>query len=193
MNSELEKLLIVKLSGGDEKAFRKLLDTYRHVIYAYSFNLLKSSENANEIVQDVFMRVWLNKETLNPNLSFKSYVFTIARNLCFDFLKKATNNLKLREDIFYRSQNLHSPIDRKLREEECKLIKNQAVNSLTPKQKLIFTMSRENDKSYIEISDELGISVSTVKNQMSKSLSTIRSVLRATGILSLLIVVFFSF
>lgn len=185
-----EKILVAEVSRNNEKAFRKLYDIYRLPIYAYSFGLLKSTANANEIVQDVFLKVWLNREQLDPELSFKSYIFTIARNTSFNFLQKAVNDRKLREEIFYKSQKWHDPIETSIKEEEFEKIRNKAIDVLPPKRKRIFKMSREEEKSYEEISVELGISISTVKNQMSKSLTTLRTYLLAHGHTFLLIGVF---
>src|SRR5690606_5598014 len=116
-----------EVTKGNERAFRQLYDRYRLPIYAYSFSLLKSSTNANEIVQDVFLKVWLNREHLDPKLSFKSFVFTIAKNSSFNFLKKAANDRKLREEIFYKSQKWYDPIAISINEEEFERIRIEAI------------------------------------------------------------------
>ncbi len=186
-----ERLLVLELSKGNDRAFRKLFDTYRNDIYSYSLSLLKSPANAKEIVQDVFLRVWVKRESLNPDLSFKSLVFTIARNLSFNALQKAANDKKLREEVFHQRQDDYNPIERRIQEAEFDVMRLKAIDSLSPKRKLIFNMSREEDKSYQEISTELKISVSTVKNQMSKSLDTVRTFLQVNGNLTLMFAIVF--
>ena len=176
-----EKLLVIELSKGNEKAFRSLYDRYRPDVYAYSLSLLKSSANAKEIVQEVFLRIWLNRNTINPDLSFKSFVFTITRNLSFNFLKKAANDKSLRDEIFIKPREYYNPIENKILEEEYEQMRRMAIDRLSPKRKLIFTMSREEKKSYQEISAELHISMSTVKNHMSKSLDSLRTYLEING------------
>lgn len=173
-----ESLLVAELSQGNEKAFIQLYDTYKDVIYAYSLKLLKSQANAEEILQDVFMKVWQKRETLDTSLSFKSYLYTIARNKCFDFLEKAANNSKLRETLFYQSQKSFVPADLKLIESDFEKIKEQAYNTLPDKRREIFVLSRENGMTYDEIGEQLGISTSTVKTQMSKALESMRSFLQ---------------
>lgn len=182
-----ERILILDLNKGNEQAFRKLFDTYGNDIYTYSLSLLKSPDSAKEIVQDVFLKVWLKRETINPDQSFKSWVFTIARNLSFNVLQKSVNDKKLKQEIFYQRHEAYSPIDRGIQETEFELLRLKAIDTLPPKRRLIFKMSREEDKSYQEISVVLKISVSTVKNQMSKSLGTVRTFLQANGDLTLLI------
>jgi RNA polymerase sigma-70 factor (family 1) len=169
-----EQLLISELKNHNEKAFRSLYDSYAQDIYRYSFSILKSKELAEENVQEAFLKVWLHRENLNLEQSFKSYLFTIARNQAFNFLNKAANDLVLKEELFYKSQKSCNQGDFSIREVDCKRLKKQALKQLPPKRKLIFKMSRKEGKTYEEISLELGISVNTVKNQMSKALESLR-------------------
>lgn len=170
-----EKLLVIELIGGNEKAFRRLYDIYRNQIYAYSLSILKCKEDSEEIIQNVFLKVWERQEKLDASLSFKSYLYTITRNMCFNRLKRRAKEIELRELMFYRSQKSNDPADRIIREEEIENIKMQVVNLLSPGRKRIFEMSRNEGKSYLEISQELEISINTVKSQMSKGLETIRT------------------
>lgn len=169
-----ERNLVRDLKNHDEKAFRQLFDTYYQDIYKYSFSLLKSKEHAEENVQEVFLKVWLLRENLNVEKSFKAFIFTIARNLAFNFLSKAANDSVLKELVFYSSQKSHDQGDYSVREMDCKKLQKQAIKLLPPKRKKIFKMSRKQGKTYEEISQELGISVSTVKSQMNKALESLR-------------------
>lgn len=169
-----EKLLVSELKNHNEKAFRKLYDFYHQDIYRYSVSILKSKELAEENVQEAFLKIWLLRENLNLEQSFKAYLVTIARNQAFKFLNKAANEATLKEEIFYNSQKSHNQGDYSVREIDCKKLKKQAIKQLPPKRKLIFKMSRKQGKTYEEISQELGISVNTVKNQMSKALESLR-------------------
>ncbi|GAA6771764.1 RNA polymerase sigma factor [Flavobacterium sp. CGRL2] len=115
-----EKLLVSELKNGNEKAFRQLFDLFHQDIYGYSISLLKSKEAAEENVQDVFLKVWLNRENLDIEQSFKSYIFTIARNQAFNVLNKAANEIILKEAVFYESQKTHEYGDYAVREADCK-------------------------------------------------------------------------
>lgn len=180
--SELNTFEVVNLScelkNHSERAFRKLFDLYYQDIYRYSFSLLKSKEYAEENVQEVFLKVWLHRENIDPEKSFKAYIFTIARNLAFNFLNKAANDASLKEEVFYTSQKSYDQGDYSIREEDCKKLRKQAIKQLPPKRKKIFKMSRKHGKTYEEISQELGISISTVKNQMTKALESMRIFLK---------------
>lgn len=173
-----EALLVMELKKGNEKAFVKLYDTYKDRIYAYNLKLLKSQNHAEELLQEVFMKVWEKRDTLDTSRSFKSFLFTIARNKCFDFLEKASNDTKLREELFYQSQKFYTASDMKVIEADFERIKKEAYDRLPPKRREIFEMSREHGMTYDEISAELGISPSTVKSQMNKALESMRLFLR---------------
>ena len=149
--------------------------------------MLKNTALAEEIVQDVFLNIWLHRDRLNPDLSFKSYVFTITRNLTFNLISKVANSDKLKEEVFYTSQKSYSPIEDTIAEADYEAIRTQAIEQLPPKRRMIFEMSRNREMSYEEISKELNISVSTVKGQMSKALAEIRNFLETHGDVTLLI------
>ncbi|MEN9909938.1 MAG: hypothetical protein RLZZ540_3097 [Bacteroidota bacterium] len=183
----INKLLVIKLMEGNEKAFSELFNMFYNDVYAYSLSMLKNEVLAEEIVQEVFLNIWLHRERLNPDLSFKSYVFTITRNLTFNLISKVANSHKLKEEVFYASQKSYSPIEDGIAEADYNAIKNKAIEQLPPKRRIIFEMSRNEEMSYEEISKELNISVSTVKGQMSKALAEIRNFLETHGDVALLI------
>ncbi len=180
-----EKLLVQELIAGNERAFRTLFDTYWREVYAYSLSILNSGTLADEIVQDVFLQLWLKRETIDASRSIKPFLITITKNKTLDFLKKAANDRKLREEVFYSREMVHNPIYRKLREEDLETIKQEAIALLPPRRKLIFEMSRNEGKSYEEIGQELGIATNTVKSQMGKALETIRTFLLNNGDMAL--------
>jgi RNA polymerase sigma-70 factor (family 1) len=185
-----EKFLAQQLLIGNEKAFKKLFDAYRNDLYKFSLSMVYSEPYAEEIVQEVFLNLWLKRKTTNPELSMKSYLFTITRNKTISFLKKAANNKKLREEIFYRSQKSVNSTERYMREEELKTVKKEALDLLSPRRRLIFEMSRNDGKSYKEIARELGISQNTVKNQMSMALEILREFLRKNRDMTLALLFF---
>ena len=172
-----DTLLVRELIAGNEKAFLTLFEAYRKDVYSYGLSMLKSQVYAEEITQDVFLKVWLKRETLDETLSFKSYLLSITRNKTLNFLRKAANDQKLREEVYYRSQQSYEPIYDKLQEQDLERIKKKAIAQLPPRRKQIFEMSRNEGKSYEDISSELGISMNTVKSQMGKALDTIRTFL----------------
>ncbi|MFH4966386.1 RNA polymerase sigma-70 factor [Gaetbulibacter sp. M235] len=186
-----EKLLVQELITGNEKAFQKLFDNYHNILYKYSYSMLCSKPYSEEIVQDVFLKVWLKRETLNPDLSFKSFLFTITRNNIISFLKRVAKNEKIREEIFYNSQKYANAADLHLIEADVEDIKKEALDLLPPRRRLIFEMSRNEGKSYEEIAKELRISTNTVRNQISMALETLRDFLLNNKDMPLLLFLFY--
>ncbi|WP_034040908.1 RNA polymerase sigma factor [Wocania ichthyoenteri] len=172
-----EIFLVTEVANSNESAFLKLFNHYKNDVYNYSKKMLKEKVYAEEIVQDVFLKVWLTRENLNPDLSFKSYIFTITRNLTINFLHKAANDRRMRESVFYEKSTYYNSTDVLFDEIYCEKLQQQAINNLPPKRKRIFELSRKEDMSYDQISKELGISKNTVKNQMSRALDSIRDFL----------------
>lgn len=174
-----DSLLIQEIIKGNEQAFKQIFMRYKDQVYTYSLSILKNEANAQNIVQEVFLKVWLNRNKLDADLSFKSYLFTIAKNQCFNSFKRLANEREFKE--YLQSNISHTNSDNpenRLDEFYYRKIKYEAINSLPPKRKMIFQKSRIEGLSYEEISDELGISLSTVKNQMSKALENIRTYLQ---------------
>lgn len=169
--------MVEELISGNEKAFHALFDAYQNDVFTYSRSLLKSSTYADEIVQEVFIKVWLKRETLDASLSFKAYLITITKNMTLNFLKKAASDRKLREEVFYGKQDSYDPVYEELKEKDLEAIKQKALDLLPPRRRLIFEMARNQGMSYEDISRELGISINTVKSQMRKALETLRNFL----------------
>lgn len=169
-----DKLLLQQLIAGNEQAFLTIFNTYKKEVYAYSLSILKSQTYAEEIVQEVFLKIWIKRNDLDVSLAFKPYIIVITKNMCLNFLKKAAYDNKMREEIFYQSQKSFNPIYDQIQNKELENLQKEALNLLPPRRRLIFEMSRNEGKSYKEISQELGISLNTVKSQINKALETLR-------------------
>lgn len=173
---------VSKLRNDDEAAFKVLFDAYKDDVFAYAFSFLNRKAFAEEIVQEAFLKVWIHRSSLDPERSFRSYLFTLTRNLTFNALRKAANIRKLREKVFSISPESCPPADSDIEEMEIEKIKNAALSRLPPGRKRIYEMCVFEGRSYEEVSVELGISPHTVRNQMSKSLQTLREYLKGYGV-----------
>lgn len=185
----IDQSLVLKLGNGEESAFEHLFNRYHKDVYRYAYSLIRSKEHAQEVTQDVFVKVWLKRETLKPELSFKSFLFTITKNMSYDFLVKASKDLKLKQHIFKNSATSHTPVENYMLNKEYELLRQAAINKLPPKRRRIFEMSRNEGKSYQDISAELGITLQTVKNQMSQALTNISVYLKSYGGITLILII----
>ncbi len=184
-NSDIE--LVRLLKAGDMSGFDKLYRKYSLKIYQFSFSILKSREDAEGIVQDVFYKVWEKRDTIKEHLSFQSYLFTIANNTSISLIRK---RLKETRYITYLKSiqipSLDSPVSAEIEFVELKNKSYDLIDQLPGRQKQIYLLSREDGLSYHEIADELNISVNTVENHMVRALKFLRKNLKRMSLVSLL-------
>lgn len=172
--------LILSLKDGDMKAFSDLFDRYGKRLYYFSMGYLKSSANAEEIVQEVFLKIWNNREELSIQKSFESYLFTIAKNGILNTIRKSKS-----EQAYINYAKLHPGknilLDEELDFNELEKAYRQTIEKLSPRRKEIYLLSREQSLSNAEIAEKLNISIKTVENQMTSAISEIRKNLRSLG------------
>lgn len=176
--SEVE--LIIALKEGDIQAFSQLFDRYGKRLFHFSVGYLKSAENAEEIVQDVFLKIWNNRQELLAQKSFESYLFTIAKNGILNTIRKSKS-----EQVYLNYKKIHPDknvlLDDELDYKELEKAYTESVEKLSSKRKEIYLLSRQHSLSNAEIADRMNISVKTVENQMTSALSHIRKNLRSLG------------
>ncbi len=178
--------LIEKLREGDVDAFDQVYQRYAGRLYAFSMKYLKSKEEAEELVQSVFLKVWENQKKLKKETSFKSYLFTIAYNeICNIFRSR-----KYQQDFLTHLGNKSTEASGETEEQiDFVFVKEQVdqiVDHLPEKYKTVFLKSRKEGKSTREISDELKLSKGTVDNYISESLKFIRTNLKDRNFSTLL-------
>lgn len=174
----IDKLIILDLKDGCEHAFSLVFNMFKNDIYSYALSLVKNPEYAKEVVQDVFLKLWQTKERICLESDFKSYLFKIAKNTVFDLLRKAANDYKLREEVYYFSNQIETNTSESNSEHLSIEIVKKVCKSLPEKRKAIFEMSKFQGKTHSEIALELNISQQTVKNQIHLAIQQIRSLVK---------------
>ncbi|MBN8861044.1 MAG: RNA polymerase sigma-70 factor [Sphingobacteriales bacterium] len=170
-----EKELLSQVREGDVKAFERIYRSYSPRLYGSIFRIVKSVPVTEELLQDVFQRVWEHRKTIDVNLSFKSYLFTIARNLVYDYFNKASRQ-KLMERYLQAKEMSSSDVFRnQLEEKESEQLLEKAIHQLPPQRRLVYTLCKIEGRSYDEVSRTLGISVSTISDHMVKAAKSIKA------------------
>jgi RNA polymerase sigma-19 factor, ECF subfamily len=172
-----ENDLLARIARGDEAAFGVIFHHYQNKIYSFTFHVTGSKGLAEELVQDVFLKVWQHRTTLPGLLRFDSWLFTIARNKVFDLLKNMARDMAFRRQLAGLLDPASNTVDDRIlsRENEARL--QQALDGLPPRQKQIFTLSRHQGLKHEEIAARLHISRHTVKTHLVQALRTLRNLL----------------
>lgn len=177
MDLNEDKELYLKLKVGDEGAFNALFRKYYSAMCHFANQFLHDRELAEEIVQDMFVKIWEKRTVLNIETSVKQYLFRSIRNHCLNQIQHEKIKKQYANKVL---ESAHQEINTEQYYLEVDLISRieKSIESLPPKRKEIFRLSREQGLKYKEIADELGISVKTVEAQMGLALKYLRDDLK---------------
>ncbi len=170
------------LREGDKAAFEAVYHEFFGVLYSLSSQYLFKPEDAEEMVQEAFLKLWEVRSRLNEDSNIKNFLYTITKNNCLNFIRNeqiASSHLKrYYDELQYNYEALYLLEDDYFRIEELKLKIDEAIDSLPMKWKNIFRMSREEELRYKDISKRLGISEKTVEASITKALKKLREELK---------------
>ena len=172
-----KELVSLIIKNEDEVAFCELYVRYRKRLFLFCIALVKITETAEDIVQDVFTTVWAGRRSLDPNLSFSSYMYTITRNHALNFLREARQTENLKKQLHDSAICIEETTDTNLMDNEYALLLEKAVSELPPLRQNIFRLSREEQLSHKEIAQHLNISVYSVQENISIALKHIKNFL----------------
>lgn len=159
---------------GDEPAFAELFRRYDRRIYPFVLKMIKSPILAEEITQEIFIKIWRHRESLSVIEQPESYILTIAARHTLDQIKKRLNEHKMLKRFSAGLSSAHNEPEELLLLKDTEELIQRAVDQLPPQQKLVYLLSRKQGLSYEEIGQELKISPNTVRNHLVKALAAIR-------------------
>lgn len=183
-----EKTLLNRVAQGDHDAFRQVFDLYADRMHAAVYNYTKSKFIAEDLTQEVFIRLWDHRRLLTDIEDPAAYLYRMVFNHINNYLKKSANELRIIEN----AQRWKSPHDngtiQQIQGNEMAHIIATAVERLPPRKKIIYRLSREQGLSYHEIADQLDLSPNTVKNHLVEAMKLLRGYLKEHALeLSILI------
>lgn len=170
--------LLQKVAEGDGDAYTLLFRQYSGAVYEVAMLYLKDNGLAREIVQEVFMKVWLKRADMAQVKQFKDYLFILTRNHIYDGFKKQVVRLKAYDFHVKNQPEAQNDTDHLLLQREYDAILDKAVSGLPPERKKVY-LARRQGWSNEEVSQQLNISVHTVKKQMSLALNAVRAFVKA--------------
>lgn len=167
--------LLDRLKNGDMLAFDSVYKLYSHKLFSFVFKILKNEAEADDIVQEVFVKIWELRGKLSDYKLLNSYIFTIAYNNSIDLIRKRINNNKYLEHLKRSSViNVTPPNISEIEFQELTTQVEKLIANLPERQKQVYFLHREEGLTYPEIAEQLGISKNTVENHMVKALKYLR-------------------
>jgi len=172
-----EMLLIQALKTGSHKAFDRIYQMYAKRLYAYSLQFTKSVEDSEEIIQDVFVKLWTNREKIRQEDTLRSLLFLMTKHHLINAFRSKLNEPIYEDYIHYKNELSVNDAGHQLEYEEFVRRFTKAVEKLPATQQKIITLSKIQHLSNREIAEELSLSEQTVKNQMSIALKELKRML----------------
>lgn len=170
-----EKKLVKGLIEGSEFSFNTLYNLWASRLYQFAFSYLKSDSAAKDVVQETFVKIWANRSNINPETSFKAYLFTISYHFLLKELRRQLNHPQMENYLEFKKEptttdDIEVKYDFNLFLKELE----SAKQKLTPRQKEIFILNKEYNLSIAEIASQLCITDQVVRNQLSAALKILR-------------------
>ncbi|GGH16649.1 hypothetical protein GCM10011418_19150 [Sphingobacterium alkalisoli] len=171
---KIDKLTLTLFVSDDKMAFELVYKSYSASIFKRLLYLLKDEDEAEEMLQNVFIRVWTNRSSIDVEKNFHNYLLRIADSMAIDLIRRNVRNQLVYDSILIQGVHQHDSVeDTYLQKEEWAILEN-AIDQLPPQRKLIFTLCKLEGKSYGEVSKLLNISPATISNHLVLAMKQIR-------------------
>lgn len=177
----IEKELFRQIAIGDEHAFRSLFDLYKTKIYFFILHIVHTEAEAEELVQEVFMRLWISRQSLVNVENPDSYLFIMARNRSLDYIQQVAGERKLKQQLQQQQEFSANTTEEDIDFSQSKQLVDAAVSQLPKQQELVFRLSKEQGLSRQQIAQQLNISENTVRNHLAEAIKFIKNYLQQHG------------
>lgn len=168
-SKHIDRKLVRKLKDGDWNAFQVIFDAYSERLFHFAYSYLKDSDDTEEIVQDVFLRLWEIRTEIDEEKSFRSFLYKMTVNRVFNHLKHQIVRQRYEEHLMSLDPVFSETPEEAFRRNELSDKVQDVLNKLPEQKRRIFVLSRLKGYSNVEISEKLGLSVRTVENQVYRA------------------------
>lgn len=190
-NLNIDPGTLKRVSEGDEQAFRIIFDRYRVKLFYFISNLVNSEATAEELVQEVFVRLWTSRTKLAEVENLDSYIFVTARNRTLDYIRSTITERNMKSEWLRRSHLEGNYTEEEVDLKQSKKLIDEAVAQLPAQQARVFRLSKEYRLKRQDIARELNISENTVRNHLSEAIKSIQAYLEQHGDKALLLLLWY--
>lgn len=169
-----EPAILKQISEGNEKAFSEIYARFKPELYRLVYKILKSSDLANDTCQEVFIKIWEDRQKLTEVHSFKNYLLVAGKNHSLNVLKKVLSEEKRLTGFVQNYIDAHNGIEDKVQSDEYQNFLKAILATLTPQSKKVFQLCRQQGMSYDEAAENMGVSRSLIKKHMVRSMKIMR-------------------
>ncbi|MFC3199873.1 sigma-70 family RNA polymerase sigma factor [Parapedobacter deserti] len=175
---ELPPNILVALQNGSQLALEQLYVRYAELIFNRILVLVHDAAAAEELVNDIFLQLWQQRETMDTSVPVEAVLLRKARSAAIDYYRKSLRDGRLREQLMQHATAHYDPINDLLDYKEAQAAVEAAIAKLPPQRQAIFRRCKLEGKSYLAVAEELGITVGTVKDHMAKAMRSLKAELK---------------
>ncbi len=177
---------IKRFKEGDAEAFDTIYRHYSGKMFHFALGLVKNKDISKDLIQEVFVNLWEKRSQVNLNLNFDNYVFTISYNSIRKFLRKKSIETRAIDHLLRNSPEIIDRVDSTMIYNELLELASKAIETLPPKRKTVYKLSKQEGMRIKEIASKLNISTRTAENHLAKALKYLKEELSVISLLSLL-------
>lgn len=184
-----ERELLRKLKLGSHDAFERIFHLYKNQLASNAHRLLRSSDLAEDLLQELFVKLWEQRSKIDTERPLGGYLHKIAVNIAYDYFRRAARDMRRNGNLSVITPVTHEPVENTLFDKETRLALEKALQNLPQQQRQVFTLCKIEEKSYQEVAEMLNISVGTVNNHLTRANASLRNLLKIAEISTPLFIV----
>lgn len=178
VTKDLNKDFLVKFIHGDEKSFEQIYKLYAKPIFNRLLYVLKDADVAEEVLQNVFVKLWNHRENIDPEKNLYAFLLQMANNMSIDHLRRGIKTQFIIDDLIQHLDLEEASVEENYLNKEKWSIVQRGIELLPPQRKLVFILCKLEGKSYAEVSSQLAISTATISNHLVLAMKSIREFAR---------------
>jgi RNA polymerase sigma-70 factor (family 1) len=175
LNKLKDEQILPLLRGGDHDAFGEVYDRYQNKVFSVALRILRQELDAEEVMQEVMLKLWLSARSLNEDTNLDAYLKTITRNLSYNVLRRQTLEAKAAIARGLDWRDFSNETEEQLLLRETRKVLQDAINRLPPQQKAVYQLCRQEGLKYEEVAKQMNLSAHTVQGYMKLAIRSVRS------------------